>query len=173
MRPGTVSVSALDDLWLSVPGEVVSGIQANCNYQISEGTALPFCKSKSAGRFLHTGDYYECKCKLLRYCSVAPATGEGRILHKKRSNQDCRTDCKADWCEYKIANFLTISLSISVNCFAKKCVIPCVANRRWQHWQRHRIISRESKYSFLRYSRKRLCCGLLPIAVSVPTRRIS
>lgn len=25
----------------------------------------------------------------------------------------------------------------------------CVANRRWQRWQRHRTISQESKYSFL------------------------
>ena len=29
MRPGTVSVSALDDLRSSLPGEVVSGIQAS------------------------------------------------------------------------------------------------------------------------------------------------
>ena len=82
-EPHAVSVSALDDLRSSVPGEVVSGIQATKSDQISEGTALPFCESRSAGRFLHIGEHYECKCKLLRYHFATSPTGEGWILHKK------------------------------------------------------------------------------------------
>ena len=83
MRPGTVSVSALDDLRSSVPGEVVSGIQANIKLiKFQKEPPCRFAKA-SAGRFLHIGDYYECKCKLLRYRSAASPIGEGWILHKK------------------------------------------------------------------------------------------
>ena len=51
MRPGTVSVSALDGFLLSTPGEVVSGIQAI--YAIIKFQKEPPCRfvKESAGRF--------------------------------------------------------------------------------------------------------------------------
>ena len=51
MRPGTVSVSALDDLRSSVPGEVVSGIQAsNLLIKFQKEPPCRFAKAP-AGRF--------------------------------------------------------------------------------------------------------------------------
>ena len=51
MRPGTVSVSALDDLRSSVPGEVVSGIQAsNLLIKFQKKPPCRFAKA-SAGWF--------------------------------------------------------------------------------------------------------------------------
>ena len=77
MRPGTVSVSALDELESSVPGEVVSGIQAKIsNYQISEGSrpsSLRAAENRAA--FHMMGSIYESKCRFLRCHSDAPAVG--------------------------------------------------------------------------------------------------
>ena len=117
-EPHAVFVSALDGQ-PSVPGEVVSGIQAK-NKQLSN-----FRRNRPADLRKHRqggfsiGDNYEHNCKLLRYDLTSSPAGEGRVLHKKGSNQDCRTDCRADWCGYKIANLLTIRLSISVNSFVR------------------------------------------------------
>ena len=66
-----------------------------------------------------------------------------------------------------------IARQTGVNRIARWCVIPCAANRRWQQWQRHRIISQENKFTFLLYSRKQSLCGLLPIAALVPIQRTS
>ena len=66
---------------------------------------------------------YECKRKLLRCHTFASPVGGSRVLHRKGSNQDCRTDCKADRGRYKLANLLTIRLSITVNSFANKRMV--------------------------------------------------
>ena len=66
---------------------------------------------------------YECKCKLLRCHTFASPVGGSWALHRKGSSQDCRTDCKADRGWYKLANLLTIRLSITVNSFANKRMV--------------------------------------------------
>ena len=52
MRPGTVSVSALDDLRSSVPGEVVSGIQAHMLIiKLQKEPPCRFAKADQQGGF--------------------------------------------------------------------------------------------------------------------------
>lgn len=69
------------------------------------------------------GEENECKCELLQYHFITSATGEGRVLHTEGSGQSCHANCKADRCGYKLANFLTVSLSISVNGLAEESMI--------------------------------------------------
>ena len=83
-EPHAVSVSALDELRSSVPGEVVSGIQAiKVIIKFQKEPPCRFAKADQQGGFCILGEHYECKCELLRYHSTASPIGEGWILHKK------------------------------------------------------------------------------------------
>ena len=111
-------------LFLPLPGEVVSGIQAvNNTDQISEGSrpAAPLCDA--AGRLFH-GRKYESKCKLLRHCSAAEATGGSWLLYKEGSCQDCGPDCKTDRCGYYFLAVISDSSS-----YLKRSVVMFVANK--------------------------------------------
>ena len=81
-EPHAVFVSALDGQ-PSMPGEVVSGIQAaKVIIKFQKEPPCRFAKAP-AGRLFYIGECYERDCKLLRYCDSASENGRWRILHKK------------------------------------------------------------------------------------------
>ena len=83
----------------------------------------PCCVNDTAGRFSHLGENNECKCVLLQCRLAASPAGASRVLHEEGSGKNINSDCQTDWRRYKLANFLTVSLSISVNGLAEESMI--------------------------------------------------
>lgn len=72
------------------------------------------------------GENNECKCVLLQCRLAASPAGASRVLHEEGSGKNINADCQTDWRRYKLANFLTVSLSITYMTFAdgRKIVAP-------------------------------------------------
>lgn len=72
------------------------------------------------------GENNECKCVLLQCRLAASPAGASRVLHEEGSGKNINSDCQTDWRRYKLANFLTVSLSITYMTFAdgRKIVAP-------------------------------------------------
>ena len=125
-RRGEIPVthSQVRFLFLPLPGEVVSGIQAIKNtYQISEGSCPAAPLWMQQGSFF-MGGQDERKCKLLRHCSAAEATGGSWLLYKEGSCQDCGPDCKTDRRRYYFLAVISDSSS-----YLRRSVVMFVADK--------------------------------------------
>ena len=97
VRSGTVSVSALDGFLPSVPGEVVSGIQANkVIIKFQKEPPCRFAKADQQGGF-YIGELNEYEYRLLRCPEPAPAIGGGRCLHEYRSKTNSEESSQKPW----------------------------------------------------------------------------
>lgn len=83
---------------------------------------LRHCVMQQGGFFM--GGQDERKCKLLRHCSAAEATGGSWLLYKEGSCQDCGPDCKTDRCGYYFLAVISDSSS-----YLKRSVVMFVADK--------------------------------------------
>ena len=125
-RRGEIPVthSQVRFLFLPLPGEVVSGIQASkilIKFQ-KRAALLRHCVMQQGGFFM--GGQDERKCKLLRHCSAAEATGGSWLLYKEGGCQDCGPDCKTDRRRYYFLAVISDSSS-----YLRRSVVMFVADK--------------------------------------------